>query len=84
MNIFIILAVGLFFGWLADVFIEGHGLGYAMDLVVATVGATIGIILYNNTTMPVHTFSGRFTASVVGALICLAPVIFYSSKRNMT
>ncbi|MGZ3806640.1 MAG: hypothetical protein ACXVCE_01040 [Bacteriovorax sp.] len=81
-DLFIILTVGVFFFWLANIFIEGPGLGYALNLLISTIGAIAGLILYKNTSLPLHSFWGAFSASTVGALIFLTPLIVYATKRE--
>lgn len=82
MDIFIVLIVGLIFAWLSNIFIEGHGLGYALNLLVSTVGSFIGYIIYKNMTIPVHNFWVTLSACFVGALVFISPIIIFSSNRK--
>ncbi len=82
MDIFVVLIVGLFFAWLANIFIEGHGLGYALNLLVATVGSFVGLIIYKNITIPIHSFWGSLSSCFIGSLVFLTPIMIYSSNRK--
>lgn len=84
MEIFIVLIVGLLFAWLASIFIEGHGLGYALNLLVATVGSLVGLIIYQNVSIPPNHFWGEFFASAFSSIVFLIPVTIYSTKRKVS
>lgn len=79
-DVFLFLCVGLVAGWLASNFVEGRGYGGVGDILIGTVGAFIGRFLFDLAGIVFRGFWGNVFVSVVGAVLFLSIVNFFTNK----
>lgn len=65
------LIIGAVSGWLAGLFVKGHGFGVWVDIIVGIVGAFIGGFLFSMLGIGTYGLIGELVASFVGAVILL-------------
>lgn len=65
------LIIGAVSGWLAGLFVKGHGFGVWVDIIVGIVGAFIGGFLLSMLGIGTYGLIGELVASFVGAVILL-------------
>lgn len=83
MNIFIILVVGSFIGWVANLFIYGHGLGIRGDIATGILGAFVGLFIYSTIrSMPLTPWEA-VGITIVGASTFLLVVDLFTSRRRL-
>ena len=80
MTILLVLVVGILGGWLANIFIEGHGLGAVGDILFAIAGAFVATFIYSNLSSINHSLSRTVIVSVMGTILFLTPVAIFSTR----
>jgi uncharacterized membrane protein YeaQ/YmgE (transglycosylase-associated protein family) len=85
MTLISFLVVGLTAGWLASLYIEGHGLGAIGDMGVGIIGAVVGGMAFSFFGIDTYGFWGSVGMSVLGAMLFLFVVgIFTGSTRQIS
>ena len=74
------LIIGAVSGWLAGLFVKGHGFGVWVDLIVGIVGAFIGGFLFSMLGIGTYGLIGELVASFVGAVILLWVMRMFSGN----
>lgn len=82
MNLLAFLLVGLVVGWIASVFVYGHGRGAVQDIVVGILGAVIGGYLFDVFGIVAFGFWGAFGMSIVGSVVVLVIIGMFSGGRS--
>lgn len=82
MNIFIILVIGSFIGWVANLFIYGHGLGLKGDMATGILGSFVGLFVYSTIRNLPLTVWEAVGISIVGAATFLLIVDLFTARRN--
>ena len=82
MNIFIILVIGSFIGWIANLFIYGHGFGLRGDISAGILGAFIALFIYSTIKDFPLTMLESVGISVLGATAFLLIVDWVSVRRT--
>lgn len=84
LSILIVVTVGLVLGWLANILIEGHGLGAAGDIGAGVAGAFLASTIYSKLYID-HSTGGFIAAAIFGALFFLVPIALFAtpSKRRL-
>lgn len=83
MNIFIILLVGSFIGWVANLFIYGHGFGLKGDIATGILGAFVGLFIYSSIRNIPLTMGEAVGITIVGASSFLLIVDLFTSRRRI-
>lgn len=83
MNIFIVLIVGSFIGWVANLFIYGHGFGIKGDVAAGILGAFVGLFIYSSIRSLPLTAWEAIGISIVGSSTFLLIVDLFSSRRKL-
>lgn len=65
------LIIGAVSGWLAGLFVKGHGFGIWVNIIVGIIGAFIGGFLLSMLGIGTYGLIGELVASFVGAVILL-------------
>lgn len=81
-HLVLFLMVGLVAGWLATNFVEGKGYGLLGDIAIGAIGSFIGNFLFGLVELTFRGFWGKVFVSVVGAVIFLYLVNFFTKDRT--
>lgn len=80
---FLFLMVSLIAGWLATNFVEGRGYGALGDVAVGAIGSFIGSFIFDLVDLRFQGLWGNVFVAVVGALLFLYVVNFFSKDRTV-
>src|SRR5437870_4413587 len=82
MGLLWIIIIGAVAGWLAGLFMKGHGFGLLGDIVVGIIGAFIGGSLFHQSGVEI----GHGLAGLIAAFVCavffLAIVRIFTGRRT--
>ena len=81
-NIIWFLIIGALSGWLAGMFVKGHGFGIWVDIIVGVVGAFIGGFLLSLFGLGTTGLIGQLVASFIGAVVLLWVMRMFSGKPS--
>lgn len=82
MNIFIILVIGSFVGWMANLFIYGRGFRIKGDIATGILGSFVGLFIYSSIRNTPLTMWEAIGISIVGAATFLLVVDLFSSRKR--
>lgn len=83
-HVFLFLMVSLIAGWLATNFVEGRGYGALGDISVGAIGSFIGSFIFDLVDLRFQGLWGNVFVAVVGALLFLYVVNFFSKDRKVS
>lgn len=74
------LIIGAVAGWLAGLFVKGHGFGIWADIIVGVIGAFIGGFLLSVVGIGTYGLIGELVASFFGAVVLLWVMRLFSRE----
>jgi uncharacterized membrane protein YeaQ/YmgE (transglycosylase-associated protein family) len=83
MSLIAFLIVGLLAGWLAGLFVEGHGFGPFWDIVVGAMGALVGGVAFDALGVNAYGFWGSVIMAVIGSILFLILIGFFAGKSKI-
>ena len=84
MSLIAFLIVGLLAGWLAGLFVEGHGFGPFWDILVGAIGAVVGGVVFDALGVNAYGFWGSVIMAAIGAILFLVLVGLFAGKSKVS
>ena len=83
-NIIWYLIVWAVAGWLAGLFVKGHGFGVWVDVIVGVIGGVIGGFLLSIVGVGTYGLIGELIASFIGAVVLLWVMRLFTGNKEET
>jgi len=80
MIVIIILFNAILLGWIFHLLLEEKSPGYLVNAIVSLLGSLCGSIIYNFSSLPIHTLWGLLASATIGSLALILPIIAISDE----